>query len=116
MYKDKNIAVALSEQFETQTIILSFQDKGDGVFGDLLVKRIGQNVSVTATDEYKERVSIDENSSLLVAAPTLDDQNTFTCMVVAQFDISEYPVHVLIHSKCAVGQEGSCDNMEAQPL
>jgi hypothetical protein len=39
-----------------------------------------------------------ENSSLLIAAATLKDEKTFTCMVVAGADISEYPVKLLIHS------------------
>ncbi|XP_071390892.1 CD166 antigen homolog A-like, partial [Centroberyx affinis] len=72
-------------------------NKGEAVSGDLLVRQKDQNPTVTATDEYKHRVSMAENSSLLLSAATLSDQKTFTCMIVAGTDISEYPVNVLIH-------------------
>ncbi|CAN9510960.1 unnamed protein product [Ophioblennius macclurei] len=72
-------------------------DKGDGLSGDLLVKRINQNVSISATDEYKGRVSLAANSSLLLSAATLSDQRTFTCMEVVGADIEEYPVNVVIY-------------------
>uniref|UniRef100_A0A3B4GC53 CD166 antigen homolog n=1 Tax=Pundamilia nyererei TaxID=303518 RepID=A0A3B4GC53_9CICH len=72
-------------------------DKGDGVPGYLLVKQKNQNVSISATDEYKVRVSMDKNSSLLISAAKLSDQRTFTCMVVTGGDVFEYPVNVLIH-------------------
>nr|XP_020510246.1 CD166 antigen homolog A-like isoform X2 [Labrus bergylta] len=72
-------------------------DKGQGVSGDLLVKQKNQNVSISATDEYKGRVSLAASSSLLLSAATLSDQRTFTCMVVASADISEYPVTVVIN-------------------
>uniref|UniRef100_A0A8C7SB02 Activated leukocyte cell adhesion molecule b n=1 Tax=Oncorhynchus mykiss TaxID=8022 RepID=A0A8C7SB02_ONCMY len=63
-----------------------------------------QDASVIATDKYKDRVSMAENSSLLIAAATLKDEKTFTCMVVAGADISEYPVKLLIH-KAPTGVE-----------
>lgn len=66
--------------------------------GDLLTQLKDQDASVIATDKYKDRVSMAENSSLLIAAATLKDEKTFTCMVVAGADISEYPVKLLIHS------------------
>uniref|UniRef100_A0A672ZD87 CD166 antigen homolog n=1 Tax=Sphaeramia orbicularis TaxID=375764 RepID=A0A672ZD87_9TELE len=72
-------------------------DKGDGLSGDLLVKK-QQNVSVSATDEYKHRVSMAANSSLLLSAARLSDQRTFTCMVVTDADITEFPVNVVIYS------------------
>lgn len=71
-------------------------DKGEGLSGDLLVKRTNQNVSVSAGDEYKSRVSLASNSSLLLSAARLSDQRTFTCMVVGE-DIAEYPVNVVIY-------------------
>ncbi|XP_030008620.1 CD166 antigen homolog A-like isoform X1 [Sphaeramia orbicularis] len=71
-------------------------DKGDGLSGDLLVKK-QQNVSVSATDEYKHRVSMAANSSLLLSAARLSDQRTFTCMVVTDADITEFPVNVVIY-------------------
>ncbi|KAK1899606.1 CD166 antigen like A [Dissostichus eleginoides] len=71
-------------------------DKGEGLSGDLLVKRKDQNVSIMTTDEYKGRVSMAAKSSLLLSAAKLSDQRTFTCMVVAGVDITEYPVNVVI--------------------
>lgn len=78
-------------------------DKGEGLSGDLLTKRTNQNVSVSAGDEYKSRVSLASNSSLLLSAARLSDQRTFTCMVVRE-DINEYPVSVLIY-KTPLGLE-----------
>ncbi|XP_026219195.1 CD166 antigen homolog isoform X1 [Anabas testudineus] len=72
-------------------------DKGEGLTGDLLVKRNNLNVSISATDEYKGRVSMALNSSLLLSAAKLSDQRTFTCMVVSVADITEYPVNVVIY-------------------
>uniref|UniRef100_A0A4W5QFJ3 Activated leukocyte cell adhesion molecule b n=1 Tax=Hucho hucho TaxID=62062 RepID=A0A4W5QFJ3_9TELE len=84
--------------FKTQTVSY-FQDDGD-----LLTQLKDQDASVIATDKYKDRVSMAENSSLLIAAATLKDEKTFTCMVVAGADISEYPVKLLIH-KAPTGVE-----------
>ncbi|KAM9358827.1 CD166 antigen homolog A-like [Symphorus nematophorus] len=72
-------------------------DKGDGLSGDLLVKQKNQNVSISATDEYRGRVSLAANSSLLLSAAKLTDQRTFTCMVVAGADIREFPVNLVIY-------------------
>lgn len=72
-------------------------DKGEGLPGDLLVKKKNQNVSISATLEYKSRVSMAANSSLLLSEAKLSDQRTFTCMVVAGADIEEYPVNVVIY-------------------
>lgn len=72
-------------------------DKGEGVLGDLLVKQKNKSAVVTAVDEYKDRVSMAANSSLLLSAAKLTDQWTFTCMVVAREDIKEYPVNVVIY-------------------
>ncbi|KAM8902951.1 CD166 antigen homolog isoform 2-T2 [Spinachia spinachia] len=79
-------------------------DKGEGTPGDLLVKQQNQNVSISATDEYKGRIRLAANFSLLVSAAKLSDQRTFTCMVVAGADIAEYPVNVVIY-KTAAGLE-----------
>ncbi|XP_039647378.1 CD166 antigen homolog A-like isoform X1 [Perca fluviatilis] len=79
-------------------------DKGEGLSGDLLVKRKDQNFLITATDEYKGRVSMAANSSLLLTEARLTDQRTFTCMVVAGADIAEYPVNVVIY-KAPAGLE-----------
>ena len=67
--------------------------------GDLLVKNANQNVSITATDEYKGRVSLAANSSLLLSSAKLTDQRTFTCMMVLSSDIKEFPVSVEIYSE-----------------
>lgn len=83
----------------TSALRSAFQDKGEGLPGDLLVKKKSQNVSISATDEYKGRVSLAANSSLLLSAAKLTDQRTFTCMVVAEEDITEYPVNVVIYSE-----------------
>lgn len=72
-------------------------DKGEGLPGDLLVRQKDQNASIIASDEYKDRVSMAANSSLLLSAAKLTDQRTFTCMVVAGADITEYPVNVVIY-------------------
>ncbi|XP_057695957.1 CD166 antigen homolog A-like isoform X1 [Corythoichthys intestinalis] len=81
-------------------------DKGDGLSGDLLVKKKNKDVSISATDEYKSRISLATNSSLILSAPKLSDQRTFTCMVVGSSDISEYPVNVVIY-KAPAGVEVS---------
>uniref|UniRef100_A0A3P8SBW9 Activated leukocyte cell adhesion molecule b n=1 Tax=Amphiprion percula TaxID=161767 RepID=A0A3P8SBW9_AMPPE len=72
-------------------------DKGEGIPGDLLVKQKNKNAVIMATDEYKDRVSMAANSSLLLSAAKLTDQRTFTCMVVAREDIMEYPINVMIY-------------------
>ncbi|XP_034024984.1 CD166 antigen homolog isoform X2 [Thalassophryne amazonica] len=72
-------------------------DKGEGLPGDLLVKKKNQNVSIIATDEYKGRVSLAANGSLLLSAARLSDQRTFTCMVVTGGNIREHPVNVMIY-------------------
>ncbi|CAJ1065270.1 CD166 antigen homolog isoform X4 [Xyrichtys novacula] len=72
-------------------------DKGEGLPGDLLVKQKNQNVSISAADEYKDRVTLAANSSLLLSEAKLSDQRTFTCMVVAGADIAEYPINVVIY-------------------
>lgn len=80
--------------------LLCFQNKGEGLSGDLLVKTKGQNFSVSADEEYKDRVSLAANFSLLLSGAKLSDQRTFTCMVVANADIAEYPVNMVIYSEC----------------
>lgn len=79
-------------------------DKGAGLIGDLLTKRGNESVSVSAGNEYKSRVSLASNSSLLLSEAKLSDQRTFTCMLVAGGDINEYPVNVVIY-KTPVGLE-----------
>ncbi|KAK9521005.1 hypothetical protein VZT92_020851 [Zoarces viviparus] len=92
-------------------------DKGPGLSGHLLVKQKDQGVSISATDEYKGRVSMGANSSLLLSAAKLTDQHTFTCMVVFDADIAEYPVNVVIY-KTPAGLEISdkADELEIGKL
>uniref|UniRef100_A0A3B4AAH8 Ig-like domain-containing protein n=1 Tax=Periophthalmus magnuspinnatus TaxID=409849 RepID=A0A3B4AAH8_9GOBI len=88
----------------------------DGLSGNLLVKKKNENVSVSAGDEYKNRVSLASNSSLLLSEARLSDQRAFTCMVVAVEDIIEYTVNVVIYS-CVylVLQLGKCIAQDANP-
>ncbi|KAL0973259.1 hypothetical protein UPYG_G00201120 [Umbra pygmaea] len=65
--------------------------------GALLTQSKDKNVTVKATKEYMNRVSMTEDSSLLIAGATLKDEQTFTCMIVVDGDISEFPVKVIIH-------------------
>ncbi|CAG08893.1 unnamed protein product [Tetraodon nigroviridis] len=74
-------------------------DKGDGLSGDLLVRQRSQNASIIANDEYKGRVSMAANSSLLLSDAKLSDQRTFTCMAVVGANIAEYPVNVVVYKK-----------------
>lgn len=83
----------------TSALCSVLQDKGEGLTGDLLVSRKNQNVSISPNDEYKDRVSMAANASLLLSAAKLTDQRTFTCMVVSGADITEYPVNVVIYSE-----------------
>lgn len=92
-------ASAMCDRYVTSALCFSLQDKGEGVSGDLLVKRKDHNVSIMTTDEYKGRVSMAAKSSLLLSAAKLSDQRTFTCMVVGSVDITEYPVNVVIQSE-----------------
>lgn len=70
--------------------------KQGGGSGDLLTRKAGHNTSITATDDYKDRVSMGDSSSLLISNATLRDQNIFTCMVVGDSDISEFPLEVVV--------------------
>lgn len=59
---------------------------------------------IIANDEYKGRVSMAANSSLLLSNAKLTDQRTFTCMVVSGADIAEYPVNVVVYSEYKLAQ------------
>ncbi|XP_077422536.1 CD166 antigen homolog A-like isoform X2 [Vanacampus margaritifer] len=72
-------------------------DKGDGRSGDLLVRQKTESVSISATDDYKGRINMAANSSLLLSDTKLSDQRTFTCMIVVGTDIQEYPVNVVVY-------------------
>ncbi|XP_056592663.1 CD166 antigen homolog A isoform X2 [Triplophysa dalaica] len=72
--------------------------KDDGSIGELLVKHLQKDeATVSATDGYKNRVSIAENSSLLIAQGSLADQRVFTCMVVSLTNLEEYSVEVKVN-------------------
>jgi len=90
---------AISDRHVTSELWSLLQDKGEGLSGDLLVKKANEDTKISATDEYKDRVSMAENSSLLLSAAKLSDQRTFTCMVVAASDIKEYPINLEILSE-----------------
>ncbi len=80
--------------------LVTHQEKDDGTPGDLLIKQARNNKAIVqATDEYAQRVSIDEKYSLLITQASLKDQKTFTCMVVSGTNLMEYPVSVAVHSK-----------------
>ncbi|XP_041807865.1 CD166 antigen homolog A [Chelmon rostratus] len=75
-------------------------EKDDGTPGDLLIKQArSEQATVQATDSYAQRVSIDDKFSLLITQASLTDQKTFTCMVVSDANLMEYPVSVLVYKK-----------------
>lgn len=82
----------------------ALQNKEEGLSGDLLVKQTHKNITIIATNEYKGRVSMAANSSLLLSAAKLTDQRVFICMVVTGADIAEYPVNVVIYSEYKLAQ------------
>ena len=86
------------------SVALPLQDKGEGLPGDLLVKMKDQDAVISTTDEYKGRVSVAANFSLLLSAARLTDQRTFTCMVVTSKDIPEYPVNVVVYSEYTLAE------------
>ncbi|KAK9962044.1 hypothetical protein ABG768_007429 [Culter alburnus] len=65
--------------------------------GNILVKNMGQNASISNDENYKNRVSIKNNLGLIIRQVTMADQKTFTCMVVGTADIFEYPVELVIY-------------------
>lgn len=81
---------------ETALLKMAFlyQDKGN-----ILVKSAGKNATVSDDVNYKTRVSLKDDFSLVITKVTMDDQRIFTCMVVSG-DILEFPVQLAIYSKC----------------
>ncbi|KAM4545453.1 CD166 antigen homolog isoform 2-T2 [Odontesthes bonariensis] len=74
--------------------------KDDGTSGDLLIKQArNDQETVQATDDYAQRVSIDDQFSLLITQALIKDQKTFTCMVVSADNFKEYPVDVFVNKK-----------------
>ncbi|XP_074527550.1 CD166 antigen homolog A isoform X1 [Halichoeres trimaculatus] len=75
-------------------------EKDDGSIGDLLIKQShSESATVQATDGYASRVSTDDLYRLLISQATLKDQKTFTCMVVSETNVMEYPTTVVVHKK-----------------
>ncbi|KAM3601332.1 uncharacterized protein V6R79_010849 [Siganus canaliculatus] len=75
-------------------------EKDDGSLGDLLIQQAHSNQhTVQAIDDYAHRVSIDDKFSLLIVKASLKDQKTFTCMVVSDANLMEYPVSVLVYKQ-----------------
>lgn len=75
-------------------------EKDDGTPGDLLIKQSrSDQATVQATDGYAQRVSIDTDFSLLITQASLKDQRTFTCMVVSDANLMEYPASVVVYKK-----------------
>ncbi|XP_034539505.1 CD166 antigen homolog [Notolabrus celidotus] len=78
-------------------------EKDDGTSGDLLIKQVhSEQATLQATDGYAPRVSTDDKFNLLISKATLRDQKTFTCMVVSESNVMEYPISVLVHKKPSV--------------
>uniref|UniRef100_A0A3Q2X1R5 Ig-like domain-containing protein n=1 Tax=Haplochromis burtoni TaxID=8153 RepID=A0A3Q2X1R5_HAPBU len=102
-------------------------EKDDGTPGDLLIKQAhSDQATVQATDGYAQRVSINRHFSLLITQASLKDQRTFTCMVVSDANLMEYPVSVVVYSKLNYNLEfcsspylftkvGTCVVAEANP-
>ncbi|XP_016356803.1 CD166 antigen homolog A-like isoform X1 [Sinocyclocheilus anshuiensis] len=65
--------------------------------GNILVKQLDQNATISADVNYKNRVSIKKDFGLIITQVTMADQRTFTCMVVWKEDILEYPVQLTIY-------------------
>lgn len=65
-----------------------------------MVKHQDQNATVSNDVNYKNRVSIKKDFSLVITQVTMADQRTFTCMVVGKEDILEYTIQLAIYSKC----------------
>ncbi|XP_066507185.1 CD166 antigen homolog A isoform X2 [Hoplias malabaricus] len=74
--------------------------KDDGSSGDLLVKANKKDeAKISATDGYKERINISQDSSLVINKATLADQRVFTCIVVSFNNLNEYPVEVEVRKR-----------------
>lgn len=75
-------------------------EKDDGTPGDLLIRQAhSEQATIQATDDYAQRISTDENYSLLISQVTLDDQKTFTCMVVSETNLMEHSSTIVVSKK-----------------
>uniref|UniRef100_A0A671TM87 Activated leukocyte cell adhesion molecule a n=1 Tax=Sparus aurata TaxID=8175 RepID=A0A671TM87_SPAAU len=97
-------------------------EKDDGTPGDLLIKQArSEQATVQATDSYAQRVSIDDKFSLLITRASLKDQKIFTCMVVSETNLMEFPVSLIVYSNVFscfffyFVQLGTCVSADANP-
>lgn len=81
--------------FSVKHSFFAHQDKD----GNILVKNQDQNATVSSDVNYKNRVSIKQDFSLVITQVAMTDQRTFTCMVVLRGDILEYPVQLAVYSE-----------------
>lgn len=81
---------------------MPLKEKADGSPGDLLIKQARSDQPIIqAIGDYAQRVSTDDKLNLLITGASLKDQKTFTCMMVSENNLMEYPVTVLVYSKTA---------------
>ncbi|XP_014889179.1 CD166 antigen homolog isoform X2 [Poecilia latipinna] len=68
---------------------------------DLLVKSKDKETVILATDEYKDRISLAANLSLLLTGAKLTDQHTFTCqaLITTNFgpNIKDFSHALIVH-------------------
>lgn len=68
-----------------------------------MVKSKGKETVVLATDEYKDRISLAANLSLLLTGAKLTDQHTFTCQALITTnigpDIKDFSHALIVHSE-----------------
>lgn len=74
------------------------QTKVDGTVVDLL-RKSHQNIMFLQIEEYNGRINLTNTLALQIFKAKMADQKTFTCMVVTDGDVFEYPVEVIIESK-----------------
>ncbi|XP_062872865.1 activated leukocyte cell adhesion molecule b [Trichomycterus rosablanca] len=67
-----------------------------GSSGDLLKKAGSPNVTFIPNSEYDGRINLTKDLSLQITKVKLADQKLFTCMVVTDQDLVEYPVQVTV--------------------
>ncbi|XP_073673897.1 activated leukocyte cell adhesion molecule b isoform X3 [Garra rufa] len=79
---------------ETEVTLVKWKYDKDG---NILVKKQNQNATFSDDVNYNNRVSIKKDFSLVITKVTMADQRTFTCMVVKDTDILEYPVQLAIY-------------------
>lgn len=97
--------ICISKSHLSHLCPATFQEKDDGTPGDLLIKQArSEQATVQATDSYAQRVSIDDKFSLVITRASLKDQKIFTCMVVSESNLKEFPVSLIVYSKLVMFQ------------